>query len=294
MTLNCFSAVKEILDEIYPEISGMTDAAKNRKIKVKLESLRKRYRTLEGNSLDFSRPETRFAYVYTYMASHADFACQLIEISDELSQVFRHRQVMISCIGGGPGSDVLGALKYATTMQRSTNLRFLVLDNEPAWHHSWDKVQRRIETKVKFGVGIQPIDVVSPLSWSHRSAYLNADLFTISYFVSEIYRRRCDASLFFLNLFRKAKRGARFLYIDNNRSDFYEWFDSLVRICGLTVCESNAYQMNMPYTEDKQALGDYFKRFGPPKSKANIASSKLKKASPKLTADIAYRVCVKG
>ena len=49
-----------------------------------------------------------------------------------LSNLFDEEFLKISCIGGGPGSDLLGVFKYVLNHEKSPDLFFHLLDKEGA------------------------------------------------------------------------------------------------------------------------------------------------------------------
>jgi hypothetical protein len=98
------------------------------------------------------------------------------------------------------------------------------------------------------------------------------------YFMSEINSLRDQAEPFFTHLFANAKKGALILYVDNNNKTFYAWFDSLVAAHNWKVLISNEETLGMEdYREEKRDLEPYYSKF----------------QDPKLSANIAYRVCEK-
>ncbi len=97
-------------------------------------------------------------------------------------------------------------------------------------------------------------------------------------FVSEIFHLRNEAEPFFLNIFKNAKAGSLFLFVDNSTAKFPDWFDSLIKRSPIDVIESRSVKMKIDDTsEEKSDLGKYWSKF----------------RHPKLTADIAYRICRK-
>ena len=70
------------------------------------------------NNVDHSDLVSRFAYIYKYVTCHANLVSQTIAESDELGALFNREKVNVTCIGGGPGSDFLGILKYVLLNKR--------------------------------------------------------------------------------------------------------------------------------------------------------------------------------
>jgi putative SAM-dependent methyltransferase len=272
--MQVFDLVKTVLDENYDKITG-TEKEKDARIAHQLNALSSAYSELKKkNSLDYGRPKTRFAYLYRYVTSHANLVYQRIRSSKPLRKLFENDQVAVSCVGGGPGSDLVGILKYLAELPEDKPipvLRCHILDGENAWADAWSDVDQKLETDCKISTYFLQMDVTNSDSWAKHSKYLNADLFTMIYFASEIYSRRDSAKPFFDHLLTHMKLGALLLYIDNNSECFTDWFDGLIASNGLEPLDANEAIEKMTVDEEKQALGKYLKKFGAVKLEANAA-----------------------
>ena len=277
--MNCFQLVKTVLDEIYDQIPFNSELAKDQAIINRLALMGPRYRNLLGNvsPISYDDPVTRFAYICRYVTSHANMVYTLIGSSSILSALFDFDKIDVTCIGGGPGSDLLGILKFMLNQQKSATLRCLLYDKEQAWGDSWNDVDDKLSAPFRVSTFFQPFDVALPNTWAQQTKYLNSDLFTLVYFMSEIHRVKNEAEPFFTNLFSKSKQGALFLYVDNDNSTFYDWFDAMVRQNALRVLDSNSTKLGMDWDEEKRDLGRYYAKFG----------------NPKLEGEVAYRICQK-
>jgi len=275
--MNCFKLVKSVLDEQYGEIPGK-EAEKDKVICEKLEYLRQRYAQLQTDhhEIDYADPVTRFAYIYRYVTAHADYVCSLIG-STALKKLLSAEKLNVSCIGGGPGSDLVGVLKCVEQAGTKPTLRFTLLDREATWSESWCDVDEKLSTSLKTNVNFQPFDVTDPKSWESRRKYLNSDLFTLIYFVSETFCFRDKAAKYYADLFRHAANGAYFLYIDNGHSCFSNWFDGLWKDRGIELIEGNTVRITTDPQEERSDLGEYTEKFGYPKLKADIAYRVLRK-----------------
>jgi hypothetical protein len=127
-------------------------------------------------------------------------------------------------------------------------------------------------------VNFQPLDVTMPESWAQQKKFLQADLFTMSYFLSEVYALDSNGGVtdFFRDMFEQAKPGALFLYDDNGHQDFNNSFDSFFdpSLYESVISETNI-KLTPRYSEEKKILGDYLEKFG---------------QSPKLASQVSYRV----
>jgi len=277
--MNCFQLVKEVLDELYESMPGASEEEKDKNIRRGLRYLEAKYIGLaRGEIINYAHPAIQFAYIYKYLTSHVNLVYQIIASSD-LAEMFEQKRINITSVGGGPGSDILGILKYILTANQEPSLRCTILDRKTVWEHSCNIFIEKLNPNIQFTNIFQTFDVVDSRTWATTARYLNSDLFIMSYFMSEIDSLRVGAEPFFAHLFGNAKAGSLFLYIDNNSSHFYNWFDSLASAHHLEVLRSGEGRMGITdYSEEKTDLGKYYEKFD----------------SPKIRSDIAFRICRKN
>jgi len=272
--VNCFQIIKSVLDEAYNDIEG-NEEEKDALILDALKYLRTEYsKLLTSEGIVYSLPTTRFAYIYAYVTSHANLVCTIIENSDDLSAVFDNGKVNVACIGGGPGSDFLGILKYLMNNDKKPTVRFQICDKEKTWIESWSDVEDKVDPEFRIYTHYLSLDVTKPDDWQDHTKYLQSDLFTMIYFMSEVLALRDSSNEYFANLFENARQGALFLFVDNNYPEFYGWFDELAKKYGVEILERTETSMKAPWKENKHDLGNYYEKFG----------------HPKLTAKVAYRI----
>jgi hypothetical protein len=273
--MNCFQIIKSVLDEAYVQIPG-DEAKKDEVINDALEDLRREYlQLLQECNINYSDPTIRFAYIYAYVTSHSNLVCNIIEQNPVLGDLFDNQKVKVACIGGGPGSDFLGILKYLMTNKKSPNIQFHLYDREKSWGESWSDVEDKVEDlDFRISTSYMPLDVTKRDDWEPHIKYFQSDLFTMIYFMSEVFSLRDSADEYFAHLFDQAKIGSLFLFIDNNSSEFYTWFDQLAEHHKIDILSSNETKMTVPLDEEKSDLGKYLTKF----------------SSPKLTAKVAYRI----
>lgn len=270
--MNIFQLIKRVLDDAYMHIDEAT-TPRDTAIRNMLSSLSKQYATLGGSyaNIDYGDPATRFAYVYRYVTSHANLVYTIISRSKTLSDLFEAtNEVDLACIGGGPGSDLLGVLKYLQQEAWEGRLSVEIFDREAAWGETWSGLFKRVDTAVSVNTTFQTFDVLDD-RFKRFNRYLQSDLFTMIYFVSEVYGIRGKAKIFFDHMLSKAKRGALLLYIDNDASAFSDWFSALMNEHGWKVVEADSGRMLPPFSESKEDLGEYFAKFPNPKVQAHVA-----------------------
>jgi hypothetical protein len=138
-----------------------------------------------------------------------------------------------------------------------------------------------VDTKIapanKMSAVFQPFDVTDPDSYKTFQKHFKSDIFTLVYFMSEVFALRKKATVYFEALFASMPKGAAVLFIDNNHSDFINWFDGLAAKHNILIKEKFEGTMKLPIAEEKKDLKQYYDKFG----------------SPKIQADLAYRIGVK-
>jgi Putative SAM-dependent methyltransferase len=286
MTL--FELVKIALDELYAEAQTRYGTDVDARIKAAMEMLKKSYGELTDKNrqpVDYRDPATRFAYVYKYTASHGDYIYQILyNLRGALpdGHIFGVPKPKVSCIGGGPGSDIIGIVRYLDKFKAHeslvTKVTCFLLDKQQAWADTWTEFEDAVATDLQVSAMFQPLDVTDPSSYRYQQKFLNADLFTMSYFLSEVHSLNEDGSVsaFLADVFSKAKSGAFFLYVDNGSQVWNDFIDQVQQKAGLKVVLGNTDVYWTPsYDEEKSQLGAYLTKFG---------------EMPKLRSRISYRV----
>ena len=230
--MNVFQLIKTVLDEAYQEIPG-SDAEKDAAVKEQLEALSDEYTQLKiKGSLDYSDPARRFAYIYCYTTCHANLVYKAICSCDELGKVFDAQQLKIACVGGGPGSDFLGLLKYCLRREKQPRIKCQILDRDVAWSESWSDVDDKIGAALPISTSQHPLDVADESKWRTFKKHFDSDFFTLIYFMSEVFALQEKAAPYFAELFSKPSAGSKMLFIDNNSAAFVSWFDQLCQTHG--------------------------------------------------------------
>jgi hypothetical protein len=179
-----------------------------------------------------------------------------------LSSLFTRQKVTAACIGGGPGSDLLGILKFILKRGCDLKLTCFLFDKERAWSDSWTDVADNLNAPCRLNPPFNHMDVTDQSTWAAYQNYLRSDLITLSYFLSEVYKYRNMAEPFFLHMFTNSNQGTLFLYIDNKWSDLSAWLDQMAARCGLETLRGEERRFVFAIEEEKQDLNPYYTKFG--------------------------------
>jgi hypothetical protein len=261
-----FEDMRTVLNGLWERLPGQQDERVSA-VKRDLASLHAGYAKLaQGACIDYSLLTSRFAYVYCYVTSHADVIYQLVRDTPALAALMASDPLRVTCVGGGPGSDFIGLLKYMRLEGLTTSTACQVLDRERGWGDCWSDVFLQLRLPFRFGTNFQPVDVCVPADWRDMGGLVQADLVTMIYFLSEVYGSREAATPCFRHIMSTMRPGALLLYVDNEDSRFTQWFDGMAGDEGLEVLAGAACHMQMSFkgdeTEEKSELHPYLEWLG--------------------------------
>jgi SAM-dependent methyltransferase len=280
--MNLMQLIKLVLDDAYTAINAPNDAKKDALIKEELTNLSAEYGKLaskDSSSIDYSDAVKRFAYIYKYTVAHADYIMQIIKGNKDLRELLEKKSIEVACLGGGPGSDLLGILKYLIRKQaQGLSLKCYIFDKERAWGDSWSDVASSLSPPFQIYPVFQQMDVTDSKTWASYQKFLRADLFTLSYFLSEVWKIKDTAEPFFDHCLSQMKSGSMILFVDNNDSRFRGWFDGMAKKHNLVPVDMADGELCFSNDEEKTDLGVYFNKFGWPKRKSDAVWRIMRKA----------------
>ncbi|WP_434300620.1 hypothetical protein [Corallococcus exiguus] len=261
--MKCFKVVQQVLDATYDEIPNKSDKRDN-EISNALKSMSDQYLnnlTTSGGP-DFDDPVTRFAYVYNYVPSHAHWLYELIDWSDDAKEVFTKPKIRLTCLGGGPGSDLVGILKYISQQDKQPMLFCEIIDGCIHWKQTWSDLAFNLGWKNTLHTDYSIQDVDDKKSWLTPTGISKSDIITISFFASEIFHLGEKATKYLEHVFDKAKSGAIILVNDNNSPRFHKWIDKIAKDSKLDTLLAEAGTRKI-YDRDESTLlvGQYKEKF---------------------------------
>jgi len=266
-----FKIIKQVLDAAYEELEK---SSRDKKIAVALDSLQSRYgKIYEEGGPSYSDPHVRFAYIYRYTTAHAEMVAQRVAASKAITGILSGEDVSITCVGGGPGSDILGFFKFLIELKakKKPSIKFFLIDGESAWADSWVDIDTLVSKEIKTSKNFIGVNVTEEEEWKKHKKPSKSDIFTFVFFLSELHKSKKKATKYFQHLIAEANPGAIFLFLDFDHSNNTEWADELISGAKLKVLEkADKHDFRLSPTEEKSDLGDYVKKFGPPKLSGRI------------------------
>jgi hypothetical protein len=224
-----FYRAKEVIDEMVPIAEGRIEGTTIEKmVKKRLSALTGGYGwgllSIGRKPIDYTKLTTHIAYMYRSFSAHADWVCQALDhASIIVASRFKKRKIRIACIGGGPGSDIAGVLKFAEEHQLlDAKFEFTVLDREEAWDEVRDALINTYEGEANTTTTYQLLDLAAGEPWTDDWSFVESDLFIFSFVLSEVwsFNKSGSVSGFIERLVSKAPKGALICYVDNGGSNF--------------------------------------------------------------------------
>lgn len=188
--------------------------------------------------IDYGALETQTAYVFMYVAGHADFLNQVLTMGEQRQALARLRkeEISVTSLGGGPGSDLLALIAFLKDLpadERPKRIRYRVLDKQPNWNEILQQVAVLQEGTFVIELEFQQLDVTVPDQWASVNC-ANDDLLMMNFFVSEVCRLREHASVrgCLESILRSLSSGGLVLFNDSAAWSFFSYFDDRVAASG--------------------------------------------------------------
>src|SRR5262245_59416965 len=112
-----------------------------------------------------SDPLYRHVYLYTNVGAHANLIDKAFCKSRTLHGLVKNKldgqKLNVCSLGGGPGSELLGLVKYVERVRESDSrieLAFKRIDTVPLWAESWEFLVRGLEATFGATYGIDRCD----------------------------------------------------------------------------------------------------------------------------------------
>jgi hypothetical protein len=237
---NCFRFMFDVLDELYPQLDSGSSEDVDVAISNEVWTLIAKYKR-PGNDgpVVYDSPIRRFAYLYYYAPTRASALHAIMGRYRDLAQLFGRDSVKVTCVGGGPGTDLVGIAKYIETSQTGAEVLATICDCQPGWSACWEAIASRLHTRPRVVARYELQDFTRSETWRGQNTHIDADFYTMVYCMAEFRGRQYVAEEYFADLLERARSGAYFLFLDVKYTDDYCWFDRLVRCHGLQGIPDN-------------------------------------------------------
>lgn len=199
-----------------------------------LEFLRAEYANLTDKGrkgINYSDLAVHAAYIFAYAIGRAEFTYQVLKKHRiKLGEpIFSKENVIVTSIGGGPGSEIVGLVKYLLDPESNENvnsIEYRVLDSNEEWKHICQSIVDSVCEKFDIDFEFNTIDLCDTKECIKISLKDN-DLIILSFVISEIcaVSHAENAKISLREMFKTLSDNAKVFYNDSNAYSFYSFFN---------------------------------------------------------------------
>jgi hypothetical protein len=231
-----YGLFNDILDDLLSALSDEFDENWEQPMVDQLELFKQDYsqlRTVDRELIDYGTLIAQTAYVYKYCPSRAGFLRQVLErfAADRKDCKFKTDDglLTVALLGGGPGSEIPAVLDFVGDQKCFKGVKrvnFLIVDKEADWAHIHSLIEAHSKDTKLGEIEFIQHDYLEADDVPDISA---CDAAILSYVVSEIACTPGEASakVNLAEMCSTLRSGAPIVYIDNDASSFYYWFNAM-------------------------------------------------------------------
>ncbi|RIK78948.1 hypothetical protein DCC62_06590 [candidate division KSB1 bacterium] len=248
----------------------------------------------DNAQLQYQDPLCRIAYLYSYVGAHANLVDNAFYKFSELrefvaNQFDTYSELQVCSLGGGPGSELLGFVKFIERERRGNgrvDVNFTLIDKVCQWDETWQVLVNGLhETfKINYGMSRQnwpivvnrsflPLDLAKATDFQNFPArFSDVQVYVLNHTVSEpeLLAHRSEFQKTFKEIVTRASTGAFFVFIDRNQEAVVAAINRLANVDGLALINNTFEKTNMDLDEEKRDLGEWYDLMGrDPKLKWN-------------------------
>lgn len=216
------------------------------------------------NNPDYGTSLKKFAYLYKYSVAHGYFifsAFCTVKHS-KLGWFDDSNKLRIACIGGGPGSEIMGIVRYLKKKGLDTSDKKVVItiyDKEPTWKNLCNALLKEINHNCKIELKFIEMNATEKATYVEQD-YSKYDLIISSFFMSETKKLGIAAKskAYWRFVFGSMKEGAVIVLLDYADNDGKNWgyANGLVKEFDRFETLSSESSISMSCPDDKACLLD--------------------------------------
>lgn len=169
---------------------------------------------------DYSSNIKKFCYLYKYPVPHGYYIyATLKRLSRKIKpSIFSRNPTRIACIGGGPGTEIIGLCRYFREVESANlgnHVEITVFDKEPSWKDACQRVLGCMASDLKISLKFEQFDATMPETYA-KIDLSGFHLVMANFFTSEIRKAKIvtAAKPFWKYAFESMGAGKIFLAVD--------------------------------------------------------------------------------
>jgi hypothetical protein len=233
----------------------------------------------DGKQVKYFDAITRWAYLYTYVAAHASLVnvsfkkfMKLRKILDD--KINAQEDINICSIGGGPGSELLGIIKYFETYreeEQNLDINFIIIDKIIEWDETWNALVKGVHKEYAKAYGKNKrswpvminhsflgVDVTDKDKFNHfTERFQDVNVIILNHIISEL-RTTDNFEKGLQTIFKTLPRDAVFLVIDINQEEVRSAIEKVFGSGDVTLLREIYEDGHLDYDEQKADMKTWY------------------------------------
>lgn len=203
---------------------------------------------------DYLSDVRKFCYLYKYTVAHGYYIySSLRRLRPKIKpSIFSRNPTRIACIGGGPGTEIVGLCRYLREVEAENvknPIEITVFDKEPSWQDACEQVLACVSSGLNVTMKFVQFDATD------KATYKNIDfagfhLVMANFFASEIRKAGIaqTSKAFWTYMFRSMGAGKIFLVLDfaDNAGTGWQYIEGIIPPGATEVLSQSEVGMSCP------------------------------------------------
>lgn len=228
---NCVEFIYTVMDDLLPQLEHDLGTYAETAVRSATGDLLRAFSPAgrdAGTIVEYDSAAHRLAYLYRYATVRAAAAYSVMNKFLLLEEMRSREHLRVCCVGGGPGTELIGLSKYLNPASAPPRITATILDKCAGWSETWQAIRRRLPESPYIDTTYLQRDFEDQSGRCQGNEAIHADLYTLSYCLAEFRDRHQFSEEYFEALFQSALPGSYILFLDINFSEEYSWFERMV------------------------------------------------------------------
>lgn len=169
---------------------------------------------------DYGSDVKKFCYLFKYSVSHGYYIYQALkELAKGIKpSPFSRDSTRIACIGGGPGTELIGIARFIREREpsaKSRQIKVTVFDKEKSWKAACERILECVKGDIDLSFKFVQLDATDPSSYQDVD-FSKFHIVMSNFFLSEIRKAKIvgKTAAFWKHVFSSMGDGKVFLAVD--------------------------------------------------------------------------------
>lgn len=211
---------------------------------------------------DYGSDVKKFCYLFKYSVSHGYYIFQALkEVAKAIKpSPFSRNPTRIACIGGGPGTELIGIARYIREKEpdaKPREIKVTIFDKEKSWKAACERILNCVKGDINISFKFVEFDATDPATYSNID-FSKFHFVMANFFLSEIRKAKIvgKTASFWKHLFVSLGDGKVFLAVDfaDAGGQAARYIDSIMPPKAIEVVNQPLVKMSCP--DHKAAIAE--------------------------------------